>query len=92
MVAFQILGMIQNMSVFLCPKCGTPTNIFGAEGVRRECAKHGVAFLGDVPLHASICEDADRGRPTVVAEPGSERAAAFLGIAERLQATLGLDE
>ncbi|KAH0558865.1 hypothetical protein GP486_004500 [Trichoglossum hirsutum] len=79
-----ILGMVQNMSVFVCPNCNHNTHIFGSEGVPLECRKHGIDFLGDVPLHASICRDADRGKPTVIAEPHSPRSKAFNDIAERL--------
>ncbi|KAI9800903.1 MAG: hypothetical protein M1833_003040 [Piccolia ochrophora] len=85
-----LLGMIQNMSHFTCPHCNTPTAIFGHAGVARECETHGLELLGDIPLHASICDDADRGMPTVVAEPGSERAAAFENVAERVGSSLGL--
>ena len=62
--------MLQNMSLFTCPSCGTRHSVFGSEGVRRACAKHEVDFLGELPLDPKICEDADRGRPTVVAESG----------------------
>ncbi len=82
--------MIQNMSVFACPHCHQNTHIFGAEGVRQACAKHGLDLLGDIPLHGSICNDADRGKPTVVAEPGSERARIFMDIAETLTERLGI--
>ena len=53
-------------------------------GVRNECEAQGIKLLGDIPLHASICDDADRGKPTVVAEPESERAKAFMEIAWEL--------
>jgi ATP-binding protein involved in chromosome partitioning len=88
-----ILGMIQNMSVFVCPHCQASTPIFsphshlgraGGGGVTAACATHGIDFLGDIPLHASICEDADRGKPTVVSEPESSRGKAFMDIAERV--------
>lgn len=82
--------MIQNMSVFACPNCHHTTHIFGSEGVVKACQKHHVPFLGDIPLHASICDDADKGKPTVVAEPQSARAKAFTTIAERLAKTIGL--
>ncbi|KAF8540281.1 P-loop containing nucleoside triphosphate hydrolase protein [Trichophaea hybrida] len=65
-----IIGMVQNMSVFTCPNCAHTTHIFGSEGVSRECQKHGIELLGDVPLDASICADADRGKPTVAAREG----------------------
>jgi len=89
-VAVPILGMVQNMSVFVCPHCDARTHIFGAEGVRRECERNGVDFLADVPLHLSICNDADGGRPTVVAEPDSERARVFLDMAASIAAKVGL--
>ncbi|KAL9008156.1 MAG: hypothetical protein Q9173_006688 [Seirophora scorigena] len=85
-----LLGMIQNMSVFNCPNCSHSTHIFGSEGVTKACEKHDVTFLGDLPLHASICDDADRGKPTVVAEPESPRAKAFTAIVERIAKTTGL--
>jgi ATP-binding protein involved in chromosome partitioning len=86
-----ILGMVQNMSVFVCPECGHGTHIFGAEGVRRECGKHAIEFLGDIPLHARICDDADRGKPTVVSEPDSVRGKAFIDLAKGLSKRIGLD-
>lgn len=78
------------MSVFTCPACNHSTHIFGSDGVPRACKTHGIDLLGDIPLHASICDDADRGKPTVVAEPDSERARAFAGVAEKIAAVVGL--
>ena len=86
-----ILGMVQNMSLFTCPHCQNSTHIFGAHsGVTKACEKHEVEFLGDIPLHASICDDADRGKPTVVSEPNSDRAKAFGFIAEQIGKKIGL--
>lgn len=86
-----ILGMVQNMSLFTCPHCHNITHIFGSHpGVPHACEEHGIQFLGDVPLHANICDDADRGKPTVVAEPESDRAKAFTGIAEKVAQNIGL--
>lgn len=82
--------MVQNMSVFKCPKCRYSMHIFGSDGVARECSKHQVDLLGDIPLDAQICSDADRGKPTMVADPESESAGAFLAIAETLQTKLEL--
>lgn len=80
-----ILGMVQNMSLFTCPHCHNSTHIFGSQsGVKHACKEHEINFLGDIPLHASICDDADRGKPTVVAEPESERAKAFMAIAQKV--------
>jgi ATP-binding protein involved in chromosome partitioning len=84
-VNIPLLGMIQNMSLFTCPHCQNSTHIFGSHsGVTHACKEHGIDFLGDIPLHASICDDADRGKPTVVSEPDSERAKVFMEIAERV--------
>ncbi|KAI9669777.1 MAG: hypothetical protein M1829_005032 [Trizodia sp. TS-e1964] len=85
-----VLGMIQNMSVFTCPHCHQSTHIFGTSGVERECSKLKIDFLGDVPLHAKICDDADRGKPTVVSEPESARAKAFMAIAEAVGRKINL--
>ncbi|RDW85703.1 hypothetical protein BP5796_04028 [Coleophoma crateriformis] len=86
-----ILGMVQNMSFFICPHCNEGTHIFGSKsGVTHACEEHGVDFLGDVPLHASICEDADRGKPTVVSEPESERGQAYMNIAQQIGKKIGL--
>jgi ATP-binding protein involved in chromosome partitioning len=81
--------MIQNMSLFTCPHCQNSTHIFGSHsGVTHACQEHGIKFLGDIPLHASICDDADRGKPTVVAEPESDRAKSFMTIAQEVGETM----
>lgn len=86
-----ILGMIQNMSLFTCPHCQNSTHIFGSlSGVTGACKEYGIDFLGDIPLHASICDDADRGKPTVVAEPDSDRAKSFINIAETVGGKIDL--
>lgn len=86
-----ILGMVQNMSLFTCPHCQKSTHIFGSNsGVTHACEKYGIRFLGDIPLHASICDDADRGKPTVVSEPDSDRAKAFMAIADDIGGKIGL--
>lgn len=86
-----ILGMIQNMSLFNCPYCKRGSHVFGNKiGVRGVCKDYDFHFLGDIPLHAKICDDADRGIPTVVAEPTSERAKIFEEIAEKIGREVGL--
>jgi len=90
-VDVQILGMIQNMSLFVCPHCHESTHVFGSRSrVTHACEEHSIPFLGDIPLHASICDDADRGKPTVVAEPNSGRANAFKAIAQATGKRIGL--
>lgn len=84
----QILGMIQNMSAFTCPTCNSTHAIFGSEGVSRKSKEMGIDLLGDLPLHPRICEDADNGKPTVVAEPDSTRAQAFAAVAQKVREKL----
>ncbi|KAM6534863.1 hypothetical protein FALCPG4_004486 [Fusarium falciforme] len=82
-VDVNILGLVQNMSLFQCPHCHGETHIFGSNTrVEKLCQEHQIDFLGDIPLHPNIGDDGDRGKPTVVAEPTSERANAFLKIAQ----------
>lgn len=84
-VNVDILGLVQNMSLFTCPHCNEGTHVFGSnERVEKMCVEHSIDFLGDIPLHPNIGDDAEKGKPTVVAEPDSERAAAFLSIAKSI--------
>ncbi|KAF7714462.1 Uncharacterized protein PECH_004946 [Penicillium ucsense] len=100
-----VLGMVRNMAYFACPNCGHQTRIFSHgedhhphshgvdRGVLAECKRLGVDFLGDIPLDAQVCEDADRGKPTVVAEESAEQSArrqAFLDVAEQVAGKIGL--
>ena len=83
-----ILGIIENMSVFICPHCGKPSNIFGHGGAEADAHRMGVPFLGAIPLHMDIREHSDAGTPVVVSQPDSPHAAAYrkiaLNIASRL--------
>ncbi|KAL2119791.1 hypothetical protein VTJ04DRAFT_6752 [Mycothermus thermophilus] len=90
-VGVPVLGVVQNMSVFVCPCCGEKTEVFGGgEQVREMCKEKGVEMLGDVPLHPNIGDDGSRGKPTVVAEPESERAKVFIDVARKLAGKVGL--
>ncbi|TKW57754.1 Iron-sulfur protein NUBPL [Colletotrichum tanaceti] len=90
-VNVNILGLIQNMSLFNCPHCHGDTHVFGSnERVERMCRDHNISFLGDVPLHQSIGDNADLGKPTVAAEPTSERAEIFLKIARDIAPKIDL--
>lgn len=66
-----VLGLVQNMSVFQCPKCNHETHIFGSDGARQLADTLGVTFLGDIPLHITIRETSDRGQPVVISSPNS---------------------
>lgn len=90
-VDVSILGLVQNMSLFTCPHCHGETNIFGSnERVEKLCTAHDMDFLGDIPLHPSIGDDGGRGKPTVVSEPSSKGASAFLQIARTILPKVGL--
>lgn len=66
-----MLGVVQNMSTFICPNCGHKTSIFGGDGAKRIADEIGLDMLGDVPLHLSIRETSDAGTPIVVSQPES---------------------
>ncbi len=79
-----ILGIIENMSYYLCPKCGTRADIFGHAGAHETADKLGVPFLGEVPLHIDIRTNADSGTPIVFAEPESEFTRIYEEIAAKI--------
>ena len=83
-VAVPVLGIVENMSYFLCPKCGERSEIFGHGGARDEAEKLGVPFLGEIPLHLDIRTTSDSGHPIVVAMPDSAHAQAYKNIAGRV--------
>ncbi len=83
-----ILGVVENMSVFICPDCGHAHHIFGHGGARDTAEKLGVPFLGEIPLVPSIRETSDAGTPVMVAMPDGPEAKAFLDVAEKVAAAL----
>jgi ATP-binding protein involved in chromosome partitioning len=88
-VRVPVLGIVENMSFFCCPNCGTRTEIFGHGGARAEAARIGVPFLGEVPLLPAIRETSDAGTPIAVSAPGSEAARAFMAVAEAVVGQMG---
>jgi ATP-binding protein involved in chromosome partitioning len=83
-----ILGIVENMSRFVCPSCGHQESIFGSGGGSREAERLGVPFLGEIPLEPSIREGGDSGTPVVVSGPGSPAAEAFEKIVAAVRASL----
>ncbi|XP_066486814.1 iron-sulfur cluster transfer protein NUBPL isoform X1 [Tiliqua scincoides] len=79
-----VLGLVQNMSIFQCPKCKHETHIFGADGVRNLANELGLDVLGDIPLHPHIRETSDAGKPVVISQPQSDVAQAYLKIAAEI--------
>jgi ATP-binding protein involved in chromosome partitioning len=83
-----VLGVVENMSYFLCPSCGKRSDIFGHGGARHEAERLGVPFLGEVPLHMTIREKSDAGLPVVATEPDGEHARIYRDIAAKVLAQL----
>ena len=93
-VGVPIIGIIENMSTYVCTKCGHEEHVFGTGGGEKMCKEYGVDFLGSLPLNLSIREQADAGRPTVVADPDGAISAIYKGIARQVAirvATLSKD-
>jgi ATP-binding protein involved in chromosome partitioning len=92
-VNVNLLGLVCNMAGFKCPGCGFVHEVFGnMNKIRDMCGKYDLKMLGEIPLHTSISDDADKGKPTVVAEPDGDRAKAFLDIAREVGAAVGLSK
>lgn len=83
-----ILGVVENMSYFLCPHCGGRSDVFGHGGARDEAQKLGVPFLGEVPLNMRIREMSDAGMPILVSDPQSPQAETYREIARGVRASL----
>src|SRR5436309_3697341 len=87
-VGVPIVGVIENMSIHICSQCGHAEHIFGEGGAQRMCGEYGVPFLGALPLDIRIREQADSGRPTVVADPDGKIAAIYKEIARKTAVTI----
>jgi ATP-binding protein involved in chromosome partitioning len=80
-----VLGIIENMSYFQCPHCGTQSDIFGHGGARHEAEHLAVPFLGEIPLHISIRTSSDAGTPVVESEPNGAHATIYRAIAAKVR-------
>jgi ATP-binding protein involved in chromosome partitioning len=83
-----IIGVVENMSGFVCPHCGTKTEIFKSGGGEKIAQEAGVAFLGSIPIDPSVGQEADQGQPFVVANPESAAAQAFTEVTQKVAAYL----
>jgi len=83
-VGVPIVGIVENMSIHICSNCGHAEHIFGAGGAQKMCDEYHVPFLGSLPLDIRIREQADSGRPTVVADPDSAAAQMYREIARKV--------
>jgi len=84
-----VLGVVENMSAFLCPHCGYRTEIFKSGGGRRTAEQLGVPFLGEIPIDPEVVVTGDAGRPIVAAKPSSPAAQAFVKLARAVVEGLG---
>ena len=85
-----ILGIVENMSVFVCPECGHESHIFGHGGARAVAAELNVPFLGEIPLVPLIRETSDAGTPVMARAPEGPEAKAFLAVAEKVAAQISV--
>ncbi|GEQ68081.1 hypothetical protein JCM33374_g1747 [Metschnikowia sp. JCM 33374] len=83
-VNIPILGLVQNMSHFVCPNCNHESHIFGSDGARREALAHGLDVLGSIPLNETICVQSDSGKPVVVSEGDSALSEPYLSIGRKV--------
>ncbi|NLZ42774.1 MAG: Mrp/NBP35 family ATP-binding protein, partial [Comamonadaceae bacterium] len=90
-VSVPILGLVENMSYFICPNCGTRHDIFAHGGARKEAEKMQVPFLGEVPLEMAIRETSDGGRPIAATEPAGPHAKIYRDIATAIRDRLSLN-
>ena len=84
-----VLGIIENMSYYLCPECGHREEIFKHGGGRTTAARLGVPFLGEIPIDPRIVLGGDSGTPIVALEPESAAARAYMSVAEAVAKSLG---
>jgi ATP-binding protein involved in chromosome partitioning len=89
-VEVPVVGLIENMSGFICPSCGHHEEIFLRGGGRKLAARAGVPFLGEIPLQPAISRGGDAGKPVVLADPGSKVSEIFLGIASAVACALSV--
>jgi ATP-binding protein involved in chromosome partitioning len=80
-----IIGVIENMSGFMCPHCGKKSDIFESGGGQKIAEELNIAFLGSIPLDQEICEDADRGKPFIVEHPNSAASKSFMEIVKKIE-------
>jgi len=91
-VEVPILGLIENMSTFICPSCGERSDIFGHGGAKEEAKRLGVPFLGEVPLHMDIRTNSDGGTPVTVSDPDSQHAEIYREISRSVLDRLQIEQ
>jgi len=87
-LSLPIIGIVENMSGFVCPKCGAKIDIFRSGGGKKISEELGTPFLGSVPIDQKVCEDSDKGRPFIMEHSDSPASKAFMEIVKRIEAFL----
>lgn len=85
-----VLGVVENMSYFLCPHCNERTDIFAHGGAKKMAEHYNVPFLGEIPLDIAIRQGGDSGKPITIAQPDSPHAKAFMSVAQSVAAQVSL--
>ena len=85
----KLLGVIENMSMFKCPKCGYEVRIFGKDGARQISKDMGIPLLGEIPLDPAIAESMDKGEPLILSHENSPATIAFKEIARKIEQEIG---
>lgn len=83
-VNIPLLGLVQNMSHYICPNCHHESHIFGSKGAEREAKNHDLEILGSIPLNEEICTQSDAGKPVVVSSPDSPISDPYVDIARKV--------
>jgi ATP-binding protein involved in chromosome partitioning len=87
-VGMPIIGIVENMSGFVCPKCGSKADIFQSGGGRKIAEELRIPFLGSIPIDQRVCQDADRGAPFIVEHADSPASKSFMEIVEKVEGFL----
>jgi ATP-binding protein involved in chromosome partitioning len=88
MMNVPVIGVIENMSEYICPNCGTHINIFGEGGGKKIAEDMNIPFLGKIPIDPKICKTSDEGIPFILENPDSCASKAFMKIVKKIKAYL----
>ena len=88
-VGVPVLGIVENMSYFLCGHCGKPTPLFGTGGGKELAQELGIPLLGEIPIYPNVRVGGDEGTPIIVAEPDAPAARALVATAQRVAESVG---
>jgi len=87
-----VIGIVENMSGFICPNCGAKVDIFQSGGGKKISEELDAPFLGSIPIDQKVCEDADNGKPFIIEHKNSPATEAFMGIVKKVEGFLDLKE